>query len=332
MADKQHAQFSDENGNLFYLENGTEDVLDASGTPLSNGGDLSEASVKFTTDSTRKLPISGGRFKAFCGSVVKFLSDIKTVGFTGSYNDLSNKPSIPSGAAASQAVANNCTTTAAGSVLDARQGKVLMDKANQLSSEILGKAPASDPTLTFQNVGGTGGRVELRKSGGNPYVLSLVYTNPSGENTFHSLVDSDGSRLWVMPYELTEVKNSFQGGVDTLYNQCVSCGVTPSGKTPTAIAAAIQKIYTNNTTSRFSSKEVYRNSGWNDGNNYTSVFNSELYNKELYASLLVAVREHVNSGEGSTTTMNEVRYSPSTGEIFVDSVGCYAEHITAYYK
>ena len=136
MADKQHPQFSDENGNLFYLENGTEDVLHASGTPLSNGGDLSEASVKFTTDSTRKLPISGGRFKAFCGSVVKFLSDIKTVGFTGSYNDLSNKPSIPSGAAASQAVANNCTTTAAGSVLDARQGKVLMDKANQLSSDI----------------------------------------------------------------------------------------------------------------------------------------------------------------------------------------------------
>ena len=135
MASKQHAQFSDENGNLFYLESETEDVLDASGNPLSNGGDLSEASVKFTADTTRKLPQSGGRFKAFCGSVVKFLSDIKTVGFTGSYNDLSNKPSIPSGAAASQAVANNCTTTAAGSVLDARQGKVLMDKANQLNSE-----------------------------------------------------------------------------------------------------------------------------------------------------------------------------------------------------
>ena len=219
------------------------------------------------------------------------------------------------------------------------------EEANtQLSSEILGKAPASDPTLTFQNVGGTGGRVELRKSGGNPYALSLVYTNPSGENTFHSLVDSDGSRLWVMPNELTEVKNSFQAGVNTLYSKCVSCGVTPANQTPAVIANAIQVIHDNrynegyedgqnaSVPTRFSAKEVYRNSGWNDGNNYTSVFNSELYNKELYASLLVAVREHVNSGEGSTTTMNEVRYSPSTGEIFVDSVGCYAEHITAYYK
>lgn len=136
MANTQHVQFSDENGDIYYLENQTEDVRDASGKPLSDGGDLSEASVTFTADSTRTLPKSGSRFKAFCGSVLKFLSDLKTVSFSGSYNDLSNKPSIPSGAAASQAVANNCTTTAAGSVLDARQGKVLMDKANQLSSEM----------------------------------------------------------------------------------------------------------------------------------------------------------------------------------------------------
>lgn len=51
------------------------------------------------------------------------------------WNDKADLEDIPSGSAASHAVANNCTTTAAGSVLDARQGKVLMDKANQLSSE-----------------------------------------------------------------------------------------------------------------------------------------------------------------------------------------------------
>ena len=116
MANKQHAQFSDENGNLFYLESETEDVLDPSGKPLSDGGDLSEASVKFSVDTSRKLPQSGGRFKAFLGSIVKYLTDL--------------------GAAAYLAVANNCTTTQAGSLLDARQGKVLMDKANQLSSEL----------------------------------------------------------------------------------------------------------------------------------------------------------------------------------------------------
>ena len=38
---------------------------------------------------------------------------------------------------------------------------------------------------------------------------------------------------------------SFQNGVDTLYNKCVSCGSTPSDKTPTALSTSIQSIYTN---------------------------------------------------------------------------------------
>ena len=41
------------------------------------------------------------------------------------------------------------------------------------------------------------------------------------------------------------MKQSFQVGVDTLYNKCVSCGSTPSSKTPTAISNSIQSIYTN---------------------------------------------------------------------------------------
>ena len=41
------------------------------------------------------------------------------------------------------------------------------------------------------------------------------------------------------------MKSSFQAGVDTLYNKCVSCGSTPSSKTPTDISNAIQSIYTN---------------------------------------------------------------------------------------
>lgn len=116
MANKQHAQFSDENGNLFYLENQTEDVLDPSGKPLSDGGDLSEASVKFSVDTSRKLPQSGGRFKAFLGSIVKYLTDL--------------------GAAAYLAVANNDTTTQPGFVGDARVLKQHRDAINQLNSEL----------------------------------------------------------------------------------------------------------------------------------------------------------------------------------------------------
>ena len=39
------------------------------------------------------------------------------------------------------------------------------------------------------------------------------------------------------------MKISFQDGVSTLYNKCVSCGSTPSNKTPTAISQSIEDIY-----------------------------------------------------------------------------------------
>ena len=45
--------------------------------------------------------------------------------------------------------------------------------------------------------------------------------------------------------EQDSMKQSFQDGVDTLYNKCVSCGSTPSNKTPTAISNSIQSIYNN---------------------------------------------------------------------------------------
>lgn len=44
---------------------------------------------------------------------------------------------------------------------------------------------------------------------------------------------------------INNLTTSFQAGVNTLYNACVSCGVTPSAKTPAAISAAISTISTN---------------------------------------------------------------------------------------
>ena len=135
MPETMNAQFSDEEGNIYHLENETSDVLDPSGKPLSDGGDLSEASVKFTADETRKLPQSGGRFKAFCGSVLKFLSDLKTVAFSGSYNDLSDHPDIPSGAAADYGVANNDTTNRADMLVTAQVAYQHGREIDQLNSE-----------------------------------------------------------------------------------------------------------------------------------------------------------------------------------------------------
>lgn len=58
---------------------------------------------------------------------------------------------------------------------------------------------------------------------------------------------------------------SFQDGVNTLYNKCVSCGVTPSSKTPTAVSNAIQSIYAN----RY-------NEGFNAGQSATTIQTREV--------------------------------------------------------
>ena len=118
------------------------DVIDEElGKRLESTGAASDMTVAFEQASARTNLKTGEKISVSFGKIMKWFADLKTVAFSGSYNDLTSKPTIPSGAAASQAVANNCTTTAAGSVLDARQGKVLMDKANQLSSELY--APVS---------------------------------------------------------------------------------------------------------------------------------------------------------------------------------------------
>ena len=129
-------------------------------------GNASDMVTTFSQAASRANLTPGEKISVSFGKIMKFFADLKAVAFTGSYADLSNKPSIPGGAAASQAVANNCTTTAAGSVLDARQGKVLMDKANQINSD-LAKVKVyvgSDGKLHFVNSGGADSVLPFSKS------------------------------------------------------------------------------------------------------------------------------------------------------------------------
>lgn len=71
-------------------------------------GDLSSNTVTFTTASTRTNILSGESLTVMFGKIKKWLSSLKNAAFAD--------------------VANNLTTSAEGSVLDARQGKALQDK------------------------------------------------------------------------------------------------------------------------------------------------------------------------------------------------------------
>nr|DAZ74159.1 MAG TPA: hypothetical protein [Caudoviricetes sp.] len=70
--------------------------------------------VQFTQADERKNIESKETLPVLFGKIARWIADLKTVAFSGSYNDLSNKPTIPT-------VVNNNTTTEAGYALDARQ-------------------------------------------------------------------------------------------------------------------------------------------------------------------------------------------------------------------
>lgn len=186
------------------------DVIDEElGKRLESTGAASDMTVAFEQASARTNLKTGEKISVSFGKIMKWFADLKTVAFSGSYNDLTSKPTIPSGAAASQAVANNCTTTAAGSVLDARQGKVLMDKANQLSSELDNSNRLTmlfDDGLYPQEVGET-----------------LTYNikqdiNEYKEMLFLCSMDSDCLREIRVPIALSNVRLGVSYYVDESYN------------------------------------------------------------------------------------------------------------------
>lgn len=75
---------------------------------------------EFTEAKERKNLTSGEKIHLMLGKISKFFSDMKAIAFSGSYNDLVDKPKIPT-------VLNNQTTTEEGYALDARQANPNID-------------------------------------------------------------------------------------------------------------------------------------------------------------------------------------------------------------
>ena len=87
---------------------------------VATKGNTADNTVAFTTASKRTKISSGETHATLFGKIARWIADLKTVAFSGSYNDLSNKPTIPT-------VVNNNTTTEAGYALDARQANPNVD-------------------------------------------------------------------------------------------------------------------------------------------------------------------------------------------------------------
>ena len=98
------------------------------------------------------------------GKLSKWYADLRPVAWSGSYSDLTNKPTIPEGSAANYQVANNDTTEAEGFVADARIVRTHGLEIDGLSRDLGGlvfaqdadgnwgyKAGGADTVIPFKN-------------------------------------------------------------------------------------------------------------------------------------------------------------------------------------
>ena len=103
-------------------------------------------------------------------------------------------------------------------------GKIVYDDPNTQGTDII--LDSADHTYLKNNI-----------TANSTEILSLKEVVQQ-QNDFNEQLQLDLSIL-------NAALESFQVGVDTVYNKCVSCGVTPIDKTPTDISNSIQSIYDN---------------------------------------------------------------------------------------
>ena len=77
------------------LDSSVQSSLNKADNSLSTTGDATNVTNTITTASTRANLVSGETLGISLGKIRKWFNDLKAVAFSGSYNDLSDKPTIP---------------------------------------------------------------------------------------------------------------------------------------------------------------------------------------------------------------------------------------------
>lgn len=109
---------------------------------VAEEGDASDTTVTFSTAAERSNITTGEKLSALFSKIAKWLSDLKPVAFSGSYDDLSNKPTIP--ANTWRPVQDNLTSSSATDSLAANQGRLLANGSARDNT----KMPVTGGTFT----------------------------------------------------------------------------------------------------------------------------------------------------------------------------------------
>lgn len=114
-------------------------------------GNAGNATVTFSQASTRTNILSGEPLKTIMGKIMKWFADLKAVAFSGSYNDLSNKPVIPTVNNAKLTIQKNganVQTFSANQSSDATANIIVPTKVSQLTNDSGYKTTDNNVTQT----------------------------------------------------------------------------------------------------------------------------------------------------------------------------------------
>ena len=109
---------------------------------VAEDGDASDTTVTFSAAAERANITTGEKLSALFSKIAKWLSDLKPVAFSGSYDDLSNKPTIP--ANTWRPVQDNLISSSTTDSLSANQGRLLANGSARDNT----KMPVTGGTFT----------------------------------------------------------------------------------------------------------------------------------------------------------------------------------------
>lgn len=167
---------------------------------------------EFTVAAKRENIASKEKMPKILGKIAKFFADLKTVAFSGKYNDLDGKP----------AIVNNNTTTEPGSALDARQANpniegTMAANIQQINSNLISKFQIINPdgiTKNFyyeKSIGKAGGWFRFFKityfsetgAQGAAYnhfnvTISQVFNNGLGGNCNFDIIEEHADNPYII--------------------------------------------------------------------------------------------------------------------------------------
>lgn len=155
--------------------------------------------AEFSPAANRENIRSGETYRVIFGKIMKYLSEVGNAAYVG--------------------LANNCTTTIAGFALDARQGKELMDRINELNRD-LGGCSLEQENGNFYIVGADAVKKKLG-SNGIAYLGEMPYTcaKDYGECTLLTFCHQKSATQNVTiknlngPYNIRQIIPAHIGGV-----------------------------------------------------------------------------------------------------------------------